>query len=338
MYRTRAKTSLLVLFGLALALPLCSETLDGVRDVPTTTSNKEANVAYRAWISENEESDLYPRAAIELAALLDDLNERRTVLTNALEVAELPEDRHDALRALAVVSEGLGDLVEAQRLFREASFALPDEKDFESLLDSALISFELGQYRNAEAQSRVIMETVRDLRLRMGATVLLSRIYYAVDRENDAIDLLVEFTKTQKTELDAPGLYWQYRLATMMGRSGIADESIGQLESRYSDSLEAALARGELIRLPTPSALLEATAFSTDTNNPIDPEQTPDSDPISGVGRPNRNGTNPNGIFHRQGERRVRRRRSSGRRVCGSYRGACSFRNALLSCSCPGNR
>lgn len=255
----RARPKLLLLLLLGVAAVGSSESLEIARERASAGSHDEAIEAFRKWLSENEDDSRHTRAAIELSVLLDDLNERYLVLSNAIENAEDPADRHDALRALAIAAEGLGDLAEAQQLFRDASFALPDEKDFESLLDSALISFELGQYRNAEAQSRVIIETVKDARLRIAATVLLSRIYYVNDRDEDAIDLLTEVTEGEEGELDAPGLYWMFRLSTLMGLDDVSDYSVDRLETHYAESVEAALIRGEVRRVPTPSALLEAT-------------------------------------------------------------------------------
>ncbi len=249
----------------ALCLVLCggavgAADLSDARRLAEEGKRDDAAAAYRAWIEENPADEETGEAALELAALLDDLAEIRMLLENTLTHATSAPVRHSLLTALAAVCVQLGDLAAAQRYYRDASFALPGEKDFDSLLESALLSFELGEYRNAEAQARVIVETGKDRRLIGAAEVLLSRVYFATDRDSAALRLLTDPDGEPRTDLGAAGLYWLFRLSLLMNDPRAAESAAELLRSVYPLSLEAAIADGDAARLPTASVVFEAVS------------------------------------------------------------------------------
>jgi len=257
-------------FAFAFLILVCAPT--GASDLETARTHgdkgevREAESEYRGWLAENGEDESFVAASLELASLLSYIPAKRDVLVAALRSATPGRERHTTLRELAVTSEQLGDLPSAQRYYRDASFALPDEKDFESLLSSALISFELADYRNAEAQSRVITETGKSPSLQLRSEVLLSRIYVATNRDELALSLLIDSAgESPREDLQADGLFWLHRIA-LGSRAALANEALELLQTRYPDSIETAIALDRASRMPSPSLLLDATIARSPTS------------------------------------------------------------------------
>ena len=218
----------------------------------------EAILAYRAWMGDNPDDPRTAAATLELVSLLKNLNEMNEALLIGLEVVVEPAVRHEILKLLAVTAERMGDLVSAERYYRDASFSVPDEKDFESLFLSALISFELGEFMNAEARARAIVETSKSREIVINARILLSRVYYATDRITKAFTILNDDGEDSNEGLNASGLFWLYRLSLLAGMPGRAGAARDALAARYPDSLERLLALGRIDRVPTPSVVLSA--------------------------------------------------------------------------------
>ena len=178
-------------------------------------------------------------------------------LKNRLEVSESALESREVLIRLARLEELAGDLDSAQKHYQQASFAVPGSKDFPSLLSSAVLLFEIGEFQGAEAQCKAIIETCQIPDLVEGAYVLLSRIYFATEREAKAMQVFGGGTDLSGlSKHSAPTLLWIYQLAQKMQNSALALRAKQLLTSSYGNSVEAAIASGNSGILPSPSLFL----------------------------------------------------------------------------------
>jgi tetratricopeptide (TPR) repeat protein len=216
-------------------------------------NTEDALQAYREVLSADDEN--FCLATLRLYPLLNNIAEKKLVLGNAVGKCGVATQRHAVLRALAKLEEITGNLSVAQSLFLQASFALPDEKDFGSLFSSALLLFDLGEYRGAEAQAKAIIETGRLDSLKVAAQILLSRVYFATEREQKSVGIVFSLMDGQH-DVPPSGLLWIVEMATLLGDDDLRQAAGRILELEYPDSPELALLRREVDYLPSPSVFL----------------------------------------------------------------------------------
>ena len=209
--------------------------------------------AYRSILTAGTEDSC--AVTLHLADLLSDIVEKRSLFEDALQTCTAVVDRHALLRASAKLEEITGNLSAAQTLFQQASFAIPEKKDFDSLLSSALLLFELGEYRSAEAQARGIIETSRG-EGKYAAQVLLSRIYYVTEREEKSLLTASQMLAGGAEGLTPAALLWIVEIARLRGDQSLERRADQVLVQKYPGSPEAALSRGDLDYLPSPSVFV----------------------------------------------------------------------------------
>ena len=214
----------------------------------------EAVEAYR-WLLENDD-EKYCEIASRLVYLVSNLDEKRRLLADAIGVCKEPEALHSFYVALAGVEEITGNLESAQKYYQSASLALPEKKDFGSLLQSAVLLFELGNYRGAEAQATVIKETCRLDELVSAAEVLLSRVFLATDREDKSLQIAFSILKKETADLRPAALLWVVELSGYLGKSELRERAAERLISEFPDSPEAAIYGGDIGRVPSPSVFI----------------------------------------------------------------------------------
>lgn len=219
-------------------------------------NHEEAVSAYVEWLADNQNGEAYPNAVNEITPFIVDFPERREYLEKALQAGPKPELRRELLVKLAETEMHSGLLMDAQRHFLEASFAVPGRQDPTSLLQSALLAFELGENEDAEALARIVIETGRQETGKRNARILLSRVYHATDRIDAAFALLITGEEIHE-DIGATGLYWVYRLSSLEGRMSLAEAARTRLMTDYPDALETSLIEGHADRLRSGSYIFE---------------------------------------------------------------------------------
>jgi tetratricopeptide (TPR) repeat protein len=232
------------------------DSLDRGRLLLGQGNHEDAVSAYVEWLSDNQNDETYPNAVNEITPFIINFAERREYLGKALQAGPEPELRRELLVKLAETEMQSGLLMDAQRHFLEASFAVPGRQDPTSLLQSALLAFELGGNKDAEALARIVIETGRQETGKRNARVLLSRVYHATDRIDAAFDLLITGEEIHEG-IGVAGLYWLYRLSSLEGRIALAESARTRLQTDYPEALETSLVEGHADRLPSGSYVFE---------------------------------------------------------------------------------
>lgn len=236
------------------------QSLDKASELAESGNTADAALEYFAWLEENPDSPDFVKVAIRAADLETEIRKKTGILYKALDKESGPEERHRLYRLLGELEEISGNPVSSQRHYQAASFAVPGKKDFDSLLRSALLLIELGEYRSAEAQAKAITETCRDEYLVSGAAILLSRVFFATEREQKAIDLFDETDFWENNGVLPEGLLWIYELATHLEQPDLSQRALAALLEHYPDSPEYAMLSGKAEYFPSPSAFMHVLA------------------------------------------------------------------------------
>ncbi|MBT3274001.1 MAG: hypothetical protein HN368_12665 [Spirochaetales bacterium] len=194
---------------------------------------------------------------IRLYPLVANIGEKRDLLENSLDLCSSPSQTHEILTALASLEDLTGRIAAAQRYYQQAAFAVPDKKDFTSLMASANLLYDLGEYRNAEAQARGIQETCNIESIRFSAELLLSRIYYRSERNDKALETARNMVTRDPARISPAALLWIIELGRYLMEESLSGKAEELLMAIYPDSPEAALASGLVDSLPSPSSFLE---------------------------------------------------------------------------------
>ena len=243
--------ALLLIFNTAYLFPISFEEALAIE---REGKSGEAIEAYKALIKNSDEN--YCEIVSRLVLLVSNIDEKRNLLKESLGKCNEPERRHTFYVALAGLEEISGNLEAAQKYFQSASLATPEKKDFISLLSSAVLLFELGDYRGAEAQATVITKTCKVDDLIYKAEVLLSRVFYATDREEKSLQIAFSMLKKEPEKQDPAAILWVVELSNLLEKSDLHARAVEMLLSEFPDTPEAAIYRGEIGRVPSPSAFL----------------------------------------------------------------------------------
>ncbi len=165
---------------------------------------------------------------------------------DAIPMAETREERYGLLMRQAEVSLLTGDIETAQIAYQNASFVYPGSSgiDYEALLKSAQLLFELGSNRIAKTQAQVV---VRDGNLPgKGAELLLKRIEFLERKLGDD-------GNTGENPVSGKGgspeeLFWNYQYAEARGDYAAKEESRNALIDAWPDSPEAMIAEGRAVK------------------------------------------------------------------------------------------
>ena len=226
---------------------------------------QEAIGEYRQWLEGNTESQNYVAVALHLSDLIQEVDAKLAVLARIIDLAQIPRQKYVTLKKLASIEELTGQYKAAQAHYLAASFAIPEKKDFESLLRSALLLFELGEYGGAEAQARAIIETCKVDSIKTMASVLLSRVYYATDRKERSLETAAEILLT---DFAGPAtLLWIFQLAIYTEHIQLREKAISMLRENFPKSAEYGMAMGEIEYAAAPSLFL-GPKFAESTDAP----------------------------------------------------------------------
>jgi hypothetical protein len=257
--------------------PTIGQDLDKAEQLADSGKLSEAVNEYNAWLESNPDSPEFSGISIQAANLEPGIENKTIILQRAAGKSNDPEVRHGILVMLAEIEELAGNPVSSQQFYQDASFAVPGSKDFESLLRSALLLLDLGEYRTAEAQSRAIIDTCREEDVKNRAIILLSRIYYMTDREQEALDFFYMDEEWQKKPYPPEGLLWIFELSKRLKVSDLSAIALEELAARYPDSLELSLISGDAEYLPSPSTFItladgaeSKTVPPQESTNPIE--------------------------------------------------------------------
>ena len=252
------------------------------RELESQGKTEEALDLYRQWLDEAAGKDELLSVAFHATGLESSLPDKIELLAAVLEKAREPGDKHDLLVALAELQEITGDLLSAQKGYVNASFVVPGNKDFESLLSSARLLVEMGEYRDAEAQARGMVETAKDTKVTGAALVILSRIYAATEREQKAVETAIRSMEDPQNPPSVEMLYWAVELGRRVDNVPLESTALAVLETEYEGSLELALVSGDITAVPAVANLfsfgLDASSGDNTTRPGIDLEAVDETD------------------------------------------------------------
>ena len=239
---------------LLVASALHGQNLETAKTYEAAGETDKAFAEYQQWLADNTGSSEYLEVALRAGDLIAATDTKVAYLAELSTKITDPPGRYEVLKKLATLEELIGRLGPAQQHFIEASFAIPEKKDFSCLLRSANLLFELGEYRSAEVQAQAIVETCKIELLVMHASTLLSRVYYVTDRVEHATALSLEMLVDENI---TPGaLLWLYKLGGYTAQVDVSNRALSLLRERYPESVEASLLEGGVDYLPAPSLFL----------------------------------------------------------------------------------
>ncbi len=164
----------------------------------------------------------------------------------AIPMAETREERYRLLMRQAEVSLLSGDMETAQIAYQNASFVYPGSGgiDYEALLQSAQLLFELGSNRIAKTQALVV---ARDGNLPgKDAELLVKRIEFIEQKLMDNEDPGVEAFSGVSGSIEE--LFWNYQYAEALGDYAAQEEARNALVEAWPDSPEAMIAEGRAVK------------------------------------------------------------------------------------------
>lgn len=239
-----------------LPLHLYADELSQARSLDSAGRPAAAAAAYERWLESNTDSPEWGAILFRTAEILPSPSKELALLERWLPAVEQGAVRHGILVRLAQLSELLGRLDRAQIYFEEAA-AVPGQRDLRSLLASATILVETGNWEKAATQCRELLHLSKDLSLSVEARILLARVDAADGRKERASTALQELLQPPIAGLLAPqDLLEIWRTASAAGMPAIAEAAERHLAARYPDSPEAALVKNHATPYPTPFALL----------------------------------------------------------------------------------
>ncbi|MCF7937644.1 MAG: SPOR domain-containing protein [Spirochaetales bacterium] len=178
---------------------------------------------------------------------------------------------HFQKRRAAELSELIGDVETAQKYYEQASYASREQRDFNSLLRSALLLIEMGKYEKASFQAEMVISAFQQSDSQYSRAVLVGAVaaYYSGEPPPD---YFVYFSSSTKTRLPAEHLYLQYRFARRDGSDKKAQRAADYLKELYPKSPEAGLVdQGVSILQPrrTPPELLSSVGTPASANGSV---------------------------------------------------------------------
>jgi tetratricopeptide (TPR) repeat protein len=203
-----------------------------------------------------------PEPSSSLKEAITARQERLTELQNK-------EDQHTQLRELATLYQLSGDIEKAQLSWQKGAFHSPGPGiDYASLLNSALLLFEMGRYEMAEVQAKVTLKGESDTPAAHQADLLLKKLQLLDSRAGE-----VEGEGAEKSlegiEIDpsSPGaLLWHYHLFTLAGMEGKAAKAKAALIENFPESPEKLILTGKAAEKEHFSDLLLSMQFEAGEN------------------------------------------------------------------------
>ena len=275
MCRRINRAALLPVVLLLLTSLVSASDLSRARELEESGDVAAAIALYKTWIADNPGDESSLAVVLHTADLEPVLLAKIELLSSALAQSSEPESRNALLVARGRIQEIVGDLASAQESYQEASFVVPGKKDLESLLSSARLLFEIGEFRDAEAQARGMLQTVDDAEVRTDAAVILSRVYAATEREGRAVETIRQVLGSSG---DGSALLWAVHLARLTEDADLEADALEQLEANHQGSMELALAVGTIDALPSASQILGLGGIGPAAEVALEQTQTVASD------------------------------------------------------------
>ena len=269
--------------------------------------NRAAAEAYRSWLDSHARpadpavAELYVEALLRFAEVETDARLVQHLLSMAPMSSFPAASRWRVTAALAELLDSLGDVSAAQSLHEESARTDPAPSGpgaRRSLLRSASLLYEEGEWDRSEAQAREVAESSRkasDEERETGARYLLGRIHAASGRNVEALSEWRSIIDAHPASPSAPGaclgLWMLYAHLEMKEE---ARAMLELLELKYPSSPEREIARS-VTRGPVgaqvtarPWALLESYADALFVSSP-EPDQAsaaPQAPPAASQAQP----------------------------------------------------
>ena len=290
---TRASTALLS----------TDPTLAKALGLQSTGDSRAAADAYRSWLDAHSRpadarvAALYVEALLSFAEVETDARLVQYFLSTAPAASLGAEGRWRIGLALAELLDMLGDVAEAQSRYEEAARSDPTPSgpsSIRSLLRSAALLYEQGEWDRAEAQAREAgrgAAAFQDEELETSSRYLLGRIHAAAGKSEAAEEEWRDIVERHAHAPSAPaaclGLWLLY---LHLDRAADAASVLELLAERYPESPELGLARAAraeegpgVLVVSRPSAVLEdyASALAARGNLPAQPTPSPVATPAA---------------------------------------------------------
>jgi tetratricopeptide (TPR) repeat protein len=151
-----------------------------------------------------------------------------------------------AYKHVAALAEMVGNLEVGLDMYSSAA----DLGDEESSLSAAALLFELGRLEEAETRARELVLRASDYGVRRRASVLVGRCMALSGRGEEAVALLSTVASIEDAEhLDSEVLLMLHQVALSEGNLEKSESARRRLLEDFPGSLEAALVRGDALRV-----------------------------------------------------------------------------------------
>lgn len=197
-----------------------------------------------------------------------------------------PGALHRGLIILAEAEEMLGYLDDARRHYLQAAFTAMENRDTDSMLDSAAILIELGGLEEAETICKAVQNTSREPAVLEQAIILSSRLAFLNESPDAAWDLLKETILPVSEDLLPSTLYWVRHLAGITGHDETRELAEATLDEHGKKYPEIMLLRGSAEQFPSPAGffgLFEGSTTDEEVKVSTDEDKQPTEDIATAV-------------------------------------------------------
>lgn len=247
--------ALLLLATASIMVPAqaCADDTAVIASLENGSSDTEVRQRYAAWLEANAGHEEYVPVLRRFSALYTNpVEAAQALLRYAPGIAD-SRRRADEHERAAELLELAGRLPQAQQAYARA-YELSDKVDCRSLLRSASLLFELGQWEQAQAQVRELVGGCEGEETLGAVMVLQARLFAALDRRDEAVALVRRLLPRDPPLVSAAVLYGFHRVATQLGAVDLARESADRLSREFPESPEAAMLGGEYAEAVTAPA------------------------------------------------------------------------------------
>lgn len=236
----------------------------------------EAVAAYEKWLASNPNGATWDRTLLHTADLMSNPDRAVAMLADALPKLSSDSARHTAYVKIGQLDELIGNWTGAQESFQNASL-IPGTKDFASLLESARLLVQLGDFAEASGQIRSIIAICQDPAIVTEAQVLDIRLDAVSGRTARATAKLRKLLNGPTApKLSAQSLAELYEVGGLLKLDTDRARLAAMLKENYPKSPELAVIGGKTASIPSPAGLLGFGAGPYDGMAPP-PVQTQES-------------------------------------------------------------
>ncbi len=245
------KTVSMLAFWLLVSISsLCAETtavsevLKRAAELESQSKLDEASSLYIAWLKTNYGDSGFDEIFQRTVRLQNTTAKMKSLYDDLLLFLPAGEKRHRLLIERGYWGILTGNVEDAQKDFQDASFSMPNALDYQSLLMSAHLFFEMGRYEEALNQVQVINASDCGEGLTLRAKLLQARIFDTLGKREQVLAIVKEIVAGGKGRKDSDTLLTLFMLARNYD-DAIASQIFNTLKSNFPDSPECSLAQGQ---------------------------------------------------------------------------------------------